>query len=120
MLLTFFNKVFCYAPIYRANLWANLWASLQANLWISLFVGCRGESCRLTRACLASIAGSAREHAGRTATVSDTVMHDVMEVLMKKIVSAALLAVALFGVTACSSYPGWVPDWAQIGAEEKS
>ena len=108
MLLTFFNKVFCYAPIYRAN------------LWISLCVGCRGESCRLTRACLASIAGSAREHAGRTATVSDTVMHDVMEVLMKKIVSAALLAVALFGVTACSSYPGWVPDWAQIGAEEKS
>lgn len=79
-----------------------------------------GESCRLTRPCLASIAGSAREHAGRTATVSDTVMHDVMEVLMKKIVSAALLAVALFGVTACSSYPGWVPDWAQIGAEEKS
>ena len=63
---------------------------------------------------------AAREHAGRTATVSDTVMHDVMEVLMKKIVSAALLAVALFGVTACSSYPGWVPDWAQIGAEEKS
>jgi hypothetical protein len=112
MLLTFFNKVFCYAPIYRANLWA--------NLWISLCAGCRGESCRLTRACLASIAGSAREHAGRTATVSDTVMHDVMEVLMKKIVSAALLAVALFGVTACSSYPGWVPDWAQIGAEEKS
>lgn len=79
-----------------------------------------GESCRLTRPCLASIAGSARKHAGRTATVSDTVMHDVMEVLMKKIVSAALLAVALFGVTACSSYPGWVPDWAQIGAEEKS
>ena len=79
-----------------------------------------GKSCRLTRPCLASIAGSAREHAGRTATVSDTVMHDVMEVLMKKIVSAALLAVALFGVTACSSYPGWVPDWAQIGAEEKS
>ena len=78
------------------------------------------ESCRLTRPCLASNAGSAREHAGRTATVSDTVMHDVMEVLMKKIVSAALLAVALFGVTACSSYPGWVPDWAQIGAEEKS
>jgi hypothetical protein len=116
MLLNFFNKVFCYALIYRANLWANLWISL----WISLCVGCRGESCRLTRACLASIAGSARKHAGRTATVSDTVMHDVMEVLMKKIVSAALLAVALFGVTACSSYPGWVPDWAQIGAEEKS
>ena len=63
---------------------------------------------------------AARNYAGRTATVSDTVMHDVMEVLMKKIVSAALLAVALFGVTACSSYPGWVPDWAQIGAEEKS
>ena len=80
----------------------------------------QGESCRLTRPCLASIAGSARKHTGRTATVSDTVMHDVMEVLMKKIVSAALLAVALFGVTACSSYPGWVPDWAQIGAEEKS
>lgn len=52
--------------------------------------------------------------------VSDRMKHIVMEVLMKKIVTATLLAVALFGVTACSSYPGWVPDWAQIGAEEKS
>ena len=51
---------------------------------------------------------------------SDRMKHIVMEVLMKKIVTATLLAVALFGVTACSSYPGWVPDWAQVGAEEKS
>ena len=65
-------------------------------------------------------AGSAPEHAGRMAMVSYRMKHSVMEVLMKKIVTATLLAVALFGVTACSSYPGWVPDWAQIGAEEKS
>ncbi len=65
-------------------------------------------------------AGSAPEHAGRMAMVSDRVKHIVMEVLMKKIVTATLLAVALFGVNACSSYPGWVPDWAQVGAEEKS
>ena len=65
-------------------------------------------------------AGSAPEHAGRMAMVSDRIKHIVMEVLMKKIVTATLLAVALFGVTACSSYPGWVPDWAQVGAEEKS
>lgn len=64
--------------------------------------------------------GSVPEHAGRMAMVSDMMKHIVMEVLMKKIVTATLLAVALFGVTACSSYPGWVPDWAQIGAEEKS
>ena len=66
------------------------------------------------------VASSAPEHAGRMAMVSDRMKHIVMEVLMKKIVTATLLAVALFGVTACSSYPGWVPDWAQIGAEEKS
>lgn len=65
-------------------------------------------------------AGSAPEHAGRMAMDSDRMKHIVMEVLMKKIVTATLLAVALFGVTACSSYPGWVPDWAQVGAEEKS
>ena len=65
-------------------------------------------------------AGAAPEHAGRMAMVSDRRKHIVMEVLMKKIVTATLLAVALFGVTACSSYPGWVPDWAQVGAEEKS
>ena len=65
-------------------------------------------------------AGSAPEHAGRMAMVRDRMKHIVMEVLMKKIVTATLLAVALFGVTACSSYPGWVPDWAQVGAEEKS
>ena len=39
---------------------------------------------------------------------------------MKRIVTASLLAITLFGVSACSSYPSWVPDWAQIGAEEKS
>jgi len=36
---------------------------------------------------------------------------------MKKIVTAILLGSALFGFSACSSYPSWVPDWAQIGAE---
>ena len=66
------------------------------------------------------VASSAPEHAGRMAMVSDSMKHIVMEVLMKKIVTATLLAVALFGVTACSSSHGWVPDWAQIGAEEKS
>ena len=66
------------------------------------------------------VAGPAPKHAGRMAMVSDRMKHIVMEVLMKKIVTATLLAVSLFGLTACSSYPGWVPDWAQIGAEEKS
>lgn len=36
---------------------------------------------------------------------------------MKNIVTAILLGVALFGFSACSSYPSWVPDWAQIGSE---
>ena len=49
-----------------------------------------------------------------------TINYLVQEVLMKRIITAGLLAVALFGVSACSSYPSWVPDWAQIGAEEKS
>ena len=36
---------------------------------------------------------------------------------MKKIVSACLIAFALAGLSACSSYPTWVPEWAQVGAE---
>lgn len=36
---------------------------------------------------------------------------------MKKFVTAILLGSALFGFSACSSYPSWVPDWAQVGAE---
>jgi len=35
---------------------------------------------------------------------------------MKKIVSVCLIALALAGLSACSSYPAWVPEWAQIGA----
>ena len=29
----------------------------------------------------------------------------------------AFVGAALFGFSACSSYPSWVPDWAQIGSE---
>jgi len=37
---------------------------------------------------------------------------------MKKIGSLILICMAMFAVSACSSYPSWVPDWAQVGAEE--
>jgi hypothetical protein len=36
---------------------------------------------------------------------------------MKKIVSIWLIAFALAGLSACSSYPTWVPEWAQVGAD---
>ena len=36
---------------------------------------------------------------------------------MKRILTLMLLGASLFGFSACSSYPSWVPDWAQIGAE---
>lgn len=36
---------------------------------------------------------------------------------MKNVVTAIFLGAALFGFSACSSYPSWVPDWAQIGSE---
>ncbi len=36
---------------------------------------------------------------------------------MKKIVSVCLIAFALTGLSACSSYPTWVPEWAQVGAD---
>jgi len=39
---------------------------------------------------------------------------------MKRIITAVLLGAALFGVSACSSYPSWVPDWAQVGADKSS
>lgn len=36
---------------------------------------------------------------------------------MKKIISVCLISFALFGLSACSSYPSWVPEWAQIGSD---
>ena len=36
--------------------------------------------------------------------------------IMKKIISVCLISFALFGLSACSSYPSWVPEWAQVGA----
>ena len=36
---------------------------------------------------------------------------------MRKIVSVCLIAFALAGLSACSSYPTWVPEWAQVGAD---
>lgn len=36
---------------------------------------------------------------------------------MKRIVTLVLLGTSLVGFSACSSYPSWVPDWAQVGAE---
>ena len=36
---------------------------------------------------------------------------------MKKIISVCLISFALLGLSACSSYPSWVPEWAQIGSD---
>ena len=36
---------------------------------------------------------------------------------MKKVTALVLATVWLAGLSACSSYPSWVPDWAQIGAD---
>ena len=36
---------------------------------------------------------------------------------MKKITAVCLISFALFGLSACSSYPSWVPEWAQIGSD---
>lgn len=36
---------------------------------------------------------------------------------MKKMTALLLATVWLAGLSACSSYPSWVPDWAQIGAD---
>ena len=36
---------------------------------------------------------------------------------MKKVTALVLATVWLVGLSACSSYPSWVPDWAQIGAD---
>ena len=44
-------------------------------------------------------------------------MSEYKEIIMKKIVALALTAVWLVGLSACSSYPTWVPEWAQIGAD---
>ena len=37
---------------------------------------------------------------------------------MRKIVAGVLLTLTLFGAAGCSSYPSWVPDWAQVGASD--
>ncbi len=39
------------------------------------------------------------------------------ENVMKKFLALALTAFWLVGLSACSSYPTWVPEWAQIGAD---
>ena len=44
-------------------------------------------------------------------------MSEHKENVMKKFVALALTAFWLVGLSACSSYPSWVPEWAQIGAE---
>ena len=40
-----------------------------------------------------------------------------MDLIMKSKLAFALLLSAFLGLSACSSYPSWVPDWAQIGAD---
>jgi hypothetical protein len=35
---------------------------------------------------------------------------------MRKIVAGVLLTLTLFGAAGCSSYPSWVPEWAQVGS----
>jgi hypothetical protein len=37
-----------------------------------------------------------------------------------KIRTAIMAGLLLLGLAGCSSYPSWVPDWAQVGAETKS
>lgn len=39
--------------------------------------------------------------------------------MAKKFQIAVVLAAAVFSLSACSTYNSWVPEWAQIGAEEK-
>lgn len=39
---------------------------------------------------------------------------------MKRILTLVLLGASLVGFSACSSYPSWVPDWAQVGAEKSA
>lgn len=39
---------------------------------------------------------------------------------MKRFMTLVLLGASLVGFSACSSYPIWVPDWAQVGAEKST
>lgn len=39
---------------------------------------------------------------------------------MKRILTLVLPGASLVGFSACSSYPGWVPDRAQVGAEKSA
>ena len=41
-----------------------------------------------------------------------------MEDDMRRILTLVLLGASLFSFAGCSSYPSWVPEWAQIGAEK--
>ena len=41
-----------------------------------------------------------------------------MENDMRRILTLVLLGASLFSFAGCSSYPSWVPEWAQIGAEK--
>ena len=41
-----------------------------------------------------------------------------MENDMRRILTIVLLGASLFSFAGCSSYPSWVPEWAQIGAEK--
>ena len=36
---------------------------------------------------------------------------------MKKIVALALTVFWFAGLSACSTYPSWVPEWAQISVD---
>jgi len=40
-----------------------------------------------------------------------------MDLIMKSKLAMALLFSAFLGLSACSSYPSWVPEWAQIGSD---
>ena len=44
-------------------------------------------------------------------------MFEQKESVMKKFLALALTAFWLVGLSGCSSYPTWVPEWAQIGAD---
>lgn len=44
-------------------------------------------------------------------------MFEQKESVMKKFLALTLTAFWLVGLSACSSYPSWVPEWAQIGAD---
>lgn len=40
--------------------------------------------------------------------------------MAKSLKVAVVLVAAVFSLSACSTYPSWVPDWAQIGSEDSN